>query len=88
LWVSAIASLEDSKSEGKTGIELVVNESFQEIVQFLRKKEESLRLKEADGSIKPLTTRRIQDLAAYRDCTLGNFKELFMVFRKPLKIQT
>jgi hypothetical protein len=26
--------------------------------------------------MKPLTTRRIQDLATYRDCTLENFKEL------------
>jgi hypothetical protein len=78
LWVCTIASLECGKSEKrKSRIERVVIESFEEIVQFLRTNEESLRLKEADGSIKPLTTRRIQDLAAYRDCTLGNFRELF-----------
>jgi hypothetical protein len=83
LWVSAIASLEDGKSERKSRIELAVHESFEEIAQFLRKNEELLRLKEANGSIKPLTTRRIQDLAAYRDCTLGNFKELFHGLKNP-----
>jgi hypothetical protein len=77
LCVSAVASLEDGKSERKTGIEIAANDSYDEIMHFLRKNEECLRLKEADGSIKPLTTRRIHDLAAYRDCTLGNFKELY-----------
>jgi hypothetical protein len=72
-----MASLEDGKSERKTRIEVAVNDSYEEIMHFLRKNEERLRLKEADGSIKPLTTRRIHDLAAYRDCTLGNFKELY-----------
>jgi hypothetical protein len=77
LGVSVITSLEDGKSKRKSSMELAVNASFEEILQFLRKNEESLRLKQADGTIKPLTTRRIQDLAAYRDCTLGNFTELF-----------
>jgi hypothetical protein len=77
LRFSAIASLEDGKLKRKSCMELAVNASFEEILQFLRKNEERLRIKQADGTIKPLTTRRIQDLAAYRDCTLGNFTELF-----------
>jgi hypothetical protein len=82
LRVSTIASLEDGKSERKSRIEPAVHESFVEIVQFLRKNEESLRLIEADGGIKPLTTRRIQDLEAYRDCTLGNFEELLNALKE------
>jgi hypothetical protein len=82
LRVSTISSLEVGKSERKYRIELAVHESFVEIVQFLRNNEESLRLKEADGGIKPLTTRRIQDLEAYRDCTLGNFKELLNALKE------
>jgi hypothetical protein len=77
LGVSVITSLEDGKSKRKSSMQLAVNASFEEILQFLKQNEESLRLKQTDGTTKPLTTRRIQDLAAYRDCTLGNFTELF-----------
>ena len=76
LWGSAITSLEGGKSERKPGIERAVQESFEEIQQFLDRNKDTLRLTEVDGRFKDLTTRRIQDLAAYRDCTLRNFKEL------------
>ena len=76
LWGSAITSLEGGRSERKLGIERAVQESFEDIQQFLDRNKDTLRLTEADGRMKPLTTRRIQDLATYRDCTLGNFKEL------------
>jgi hypothetical protein len=86
LWGSAIVSIKDGKSKKKSGIELVVNESFEDMMQFLQKHEESLRLIDTDGNFKPLTARRIQDLAAYRDCTLGNFKDLFHGLMETSKI--
>jgi hypothetical protein len=76
LWGSAITSLEGGRSERKLGIERAVQESFEDIQQFLDRNKDTLRLTEADGRMKPLTTRRIQDLTAYCDCTLRNFREL------------
>ena len=76
LWGSTITSLEGGKSERKLGLERAVQESFEEIQQFLDRNKDTLSLTEVDGRFKDLTTRRIQDLTAYRDCTLRNFREL------------
>ena len=76
LWGLAIDSVEGGKSGKKPGIGQAIDESFREITGFLEHNAETLRLKEVDGRFKDLTTRRIQDLTAYHDCTLRNFREL------------
>ena len=72
----AIDSVEGGKSGKKPGIGQAIDESFREITGFLEHNAETLRLKEVDGRFKDLTTRRIQDLTAYCDCTMRNFREL------------
>jgi hypothetical protein len=77
LWDTTITSFEEGKSGRKIGIDIAIQESFEEVQQFLDHNKYILKLTEEDGRFKDLTTRRIHDLTAYRDCTLRNFKELF-----------
>jgi len=76
LWGATITSLEEGKSCRKTGIDKAIQESFEEVQKFLDRIKDILKLTEENGRVKDLTTRRLQDLAAYRECTLRNFKEL------------
>ena len=77
LWEKTLSDLDTGKSERKSGLKEAINQSFEEIMQFLQRNNDKLALEDRDsGQYKEQTQRRVTDLNAYRQCALINYRDL------------
>jgi hypothetical protein len=77
LWEKTLSDLDTGKSERKSGLKEAINQSFEEIMQFLQRNNDKLALEDRDsGQYKEQTQRRVADLDVYRQCALINYQDL------------
>jgi hypothetical protein len=77
LWGRTLSDLGGGKSEGKLGLQEAINESLDEIMQFLDRNKDKLVLQdEGRADYKEQTQRRIEDLNIFCRCASQNYQDL------------